>query len=40
VEWVADQPVNEPLIESIMKDLAGNVGLSFLSQGRVIREMK
>lgn len=40
VEGVADQPVNEPLIESIMKDLAGNVGLSFLSQGRVIREMK
>ncbi len=39
VEWMADQPVNEPLIESIMKDLSGNLGLSFLSTGRVIREM-
>ncbi len=39
VEWMADQRVNEPLIESIMKDLSGNLGLSFLSTGRVIREM-
>lgn len=40
VEWIADQPVNEPLIESIMKDLSGNKGLAFLSTGRVIREIK
>ena len=40
VEWTADQPVNEPLIESIMKDLAGNLGISFLSLGRVIREIQ
>lgn len=40
VEWVADEQVNEPLIESIMKDLSGNKGLSFLSTGRVIREIK
>ncbi|MCK7512327.1 MAG: DUF3124 domain-containing protein [Desulfobacterales bacterium] len=40
VEWMADQPVNEPLIESVMKDLTGNKGLSFLSQGRIIREIK
>jgi hypothetical protein len=40
VEWMADQPVNEPLVESIMKDLSGNLGLSFLSQGRVIREIQ
>lgn len=40
VEWMADQPVNEPLIESIMKDLSGNKGLSFLSLGRVIREIQ
>jgi hypothetical protein len=40
VEWIADQQVNEPLIESIMKDLSGNKGLAFLSTGRVIREMK
>jgi ferritin len=40
VEWIADQPVNEPLIESVMKDLSGNKGISFLSQGRIIREIK
>ena len=40
VEWIADQPVNEPLIESVMKDLSGNKGISFLSQGRIIREME
>lgn len=40
VEWMADQPVNEPLIESIMKDLSGNLGISFLSLGRVIREIQ
>ena len=40
VEWMADQPVNEPLIESIMKDLSGNLGLSFLSLGKVIREIQ
>jgi hypothetical protein len=40
VEWIADQPVNEPLIESIMKDLSGNKGISFLSQGRIIREIQ
>ena len=40
VEWMADQPVNEPLIESIMKDLSGNRGISFLSQGRIIREIQ
>lgn len=40
VEWVADQPVNEPLVESIMKDLSGNLGISFLSPGRVIREIQ
>ena len=40
VEWISDQPVNEPLIESVMKDLSGNKGISFLSQGRIIREIK
>lgn len=39
VEWMADQQVNEPLVESIMQDLSGNKGLAFLSTGRVIREI-
>jgi len=40
VEWIANQQVNEPLIESVMKDLSGNKGISFLSQGRIIREIE
>ncbi len=40
LEWIADQPVNEPLIESVMTDLTGTIGLSFLSHGKVIREIQ
>jgi hypothetical protein len=40
VEWMADVPVNEPLIESVMLNLEGNKGISFLSKGKVIREAK
>ncbi len=40
VEWIAERSVNEPLIESIMTDLSGNLGLSFLSSGRIIREIQ
>lgn len=40
VEWTADQPVNEPLAESVMKDVYGDRGVSFLSTGRVIRELQ
>ena len=40
VEWLADVPVSEPLIESIMLNLEGNRGISFLSKGKVIREIK
>ncbi len=40
VEWIADAPVTLPLIESVMKDLSGNLGLAFLSTGRVIREIE
>jgi hypothetical protein len=39
VEWTADRPVNEPLTESVMKDLSGGRGISFLSTGRVVREI-
>ncbi|MDD4664066.1 MAG: DUF3124 domain-containing protein [Caldisericia bacterium] len=39
VEWMSEEPVNEPLIESVMKDLKGNLGLSFLSTGRILREV-
>jgi hypothetical protein len=40
VEWMADTPVSEPLIESIMLNLEGNRGISFLSKGKVIREIR
>ena len=40
VEWLSDVPVSEPLIESIMLNLEGNRGISFLSRGKVIREMR
>lgn len=40
VEWVADSPVNEPLIESVMLGLTHGQGVSFSSTGRVIREIK
>lgn len=40
VEWTSSAPVTAPLVESVIKDLSGNMGLSFLSTGKVIREMK
>jgi len=40
VEWISETPVSEPLIESIMLNFEGNRGISFLSKGKVIRELK
>lgn len=40
VEWVSDAPVTEPLIESVMVSCETNYGISFLSKGKVIREVK
>jgi hypothetical protein len=39
LEWISDTLVNEPLIESIMVSLTSGQGVSFLSQGKVIREI-
>lgn len=38
VRWVADEPVDEPLVESIMIGTSANQGISFRSPGRVIRD--
>lgn len=38
VQWHADQPVNEPLIDCLMLGTLGNQGFSFTSQGKVIQE--
>ncbi|MFA6999847.1 MAG: DUF3124 domain-containing protein [Candidatus Paceibacterota bacterium] len=40
IEWIADLPVSEPLIESVMLNIEGNRGISFLSRGKVIREIR
>jgi Protein of unknown function (DUF3124). len=40
VEWVSDTPVNEPLVESVMIGLKNSQGVSFLSTGKVLREVK
>jgi len=40
IEWIAEQPVNLPLVETIMTEQGGNLGFSFLSAGRVIRELE
>lgn len=38
VEWTAEEPVSEPLIESIMVSLSTGHGVSFISVGKVVRE--
>lgn len=37
VEWVAQKQVSDPAIEAVMINTRGNQGLSFVSQGRVIK---
>jgi hypothetical protein len=39
VEWVAEQPVYEPIVETIMLSTAAAQGISFTSPGRVIRQL-
>jgi hypothetical protein len=38
VEWIAEEPVTEPLIESLMLNCETHQSLSFPSRGQVIRE--
>lgn len=40
VEWIADSLVTEPLIESVMVGYTSGQGVSFISTGRIIREIK
>lgn len=40
VEWYADSLVTEPLSESVMVGFTSGQGVSFISQGRIIREIK
>ena len=36
VQWEAERPVNQPIIEAVMSNLYNNQGLAFRSSGRVI----
>jgi hypothetical protein len=38
VEWVAEEPVYEPVIEALMLTTVTNQGISFISPGRVISQ--
>lgn len=38
VEWVAEEPVYEPIIEAIMVSTRGTQGISMISVGRVISQ--
>lgn len=40
VQWQAEKPVTEPIIECVMIGASGTQGYSFTSQGRVISEDK
>lgn len=37
VEWVAQTPVSNPVIEAVLINTLGNQGISFVSSGRVIK---
>lgn len=38
VEWVAEQPASEPVVESVMIGTIGSQGISFVCPGRVVEE--
>jgi hypothetical protein len=40
VEWVAEEPVYEPIVEALMVNTSGNQGVSFSSVGRVISQIE
>jgi hypothetical protein len=40
IEWISDSLINEPLIESVMIGLKSGQGISFLSTGKILRELK
>ncbi len=39
VEWVAEQPVFEPIVEAIMLNTSNNQGISLSSPGRVVNQV-
>jgi len=40
VEWTSIMPVTKPIVESVMLDALNAQGLSFISEGRILREIR
>ena len=40
VEWVAEKPVSDPVVEAVMLTASGTQGYTFITSGRVIEELK
>jgi hypothetical protein len=40
VDWVAEEPVYEPVVEALMLNTTGNQGVSFSSVGRVVSQIE
>jgi hypothetical protein len=40
VEWVAEQPVYEPVVEAVMIGTVSSQGISFISPGRVVTQTR
>jgi uncharacterized protein YcfL len=38
VEWLSRETISEPIVEAVMISGVGNQGISFISQGRVIKK--
>ncbi len=38
IEWVAEEPVSEPIVEAVMVSRSGTQGISMISLGRVISQ--
>lgn len=38
VEWVAEKPVSDPVIEAVMINTSGGQGISFVSPGKVVKQ--
>jgi hypothetical protein len=38
VQWKAETPVNDPILEGLMIGASGQLGISFTSRGQVIKE--
>lgn len=40
IEWIADKKISNPIAEAIMLSTASTQGISFTTQGKVVKELK